>query len=119
MPPPLRVGSDFEAELFVVDESVFAFQFLPDRDFETATFASLNRVLVAPNVGAELASVLLVASVRWRVGVLAFLFEGEERAPCFPILSPDLLNGRAFDDKRPTAILTQIPLIHPTAAVLT
>jgi len=75
---PLWVASDFEAESFVVAESVFVFEFLPDRDFETATFAPLNRVLVVSDVGVEFASVFLVAPVRWWVGVLAFLFEGEE-----------------------------------------
>jgi hypothetical protein len=95
---PLRVASDFEAESFVVAESVFVFQFLPDRDFETRPLAPLNRVLVVSDVGTEFTSVLLVAPVRRRGGVLAFLLEGEERPPRFGVLARDLLDSRASDD---------------------
>ena len=98
---PLRVASDFEAESFVVAESVFVFQFLPDRDFETTTLAPLNRVLVASDVGAEFASVFLVAPVRRWVGVLAFLLESEERPPRFAGFIP-ALKGEAFASNFPS-----------------
>ena len=91
---PLRVASGFEAESFVVAESIFVFQFLPDRNLETTTPAPLNRVPVASDVGTEFASVLLVAPVRRRIGVFAFLLEGEERPPRFAVLARDLLDGR-------------------------
>ena len=90
----LRVASDFEAESFVVAESIFVFQFLSDRNFETTTPAPLNRVPVASDVGTEFASVLLVAPVRRRIGVFTFLLEGEERPPRFAVLARDLLDGR-------------------------
>ena len=134
---PLRVASDFEAESFVVAESVFVFQFLPDRDFETATFPPLNRVLVASDVGTEFASVLLVVEAnlrfadhwkssisktpvrRW-VGVLAFLVEGEERPPRFAVLARDLLDSRASDDTVVlSTVLGSVPHVAVTEVVLT
>jgi hypothetical protein len=74
-PVPLWAASDFEKMSFVVSKSVSVFQFLSNKNFETTSFAPLNRVLVVSNVGAEFASVFLVASVgRW-VGMFALLFE--------------------------------------------
>jgi hypothetical protein len=117
---PFRVTSDFEAESFVVAESVFVFQFLPDRDFETATLAPLNRILVVSDVGTEFASVLLVAPVRRWVGVFTFLLEGEERSPRFAVLARDLLNGRATDDTVvASSLLRGVPHVAVTEVVLT
>jgi len=116
---PLRVAPDFEAESFVVAESVFVFQFLSDGNFETAPLVPLNRVLVVADVGTELSSIFLVAPVRRWGGVLTVLREGEERPPRFAVFARDLLNGCATDDTVvASSVLRSVPHVAVTEVVL-
>lgn len=121
-PVPLGFASNFETKSFVVAESELLFEFLSNRGFETASFAPLNRVLIAPYVGAEFASIFLVAPIRRWGPMFALLFQCEERPLRFRVLSCDLLNSRATDNAvvaSSVLVLGEIPYRVTVEVVLT
>jgi hypothetical protein len=60
------LSSSLESQALSVSQSELAFQLLANRDFETASVAPLQRVLVVANVGSQLPAIVFVVEANLR-----------------------------------------------------
>ena len=107
---PVRVASNIEPKPLTVSQPVLVFQVFADGDFKSGVFAPLNGVRRVSDVRAEFSTFVCVAPESGFAVGFTFLFEAEERFPCFSIFAFHLLNrGRTENTAVATTILADVP----------